>query len=90
MSERRTAIIRGLRCLPLDDMQMRRALALWDHLFALEHPNAVSHYVDTLSSLLRLSDKDKHTAHMSILREMIASSLDLRSTLHPQRQPATG
>jgi hypothetical protein len=87
--DRRAAIQKGLRCLPLDEGQMRRALTLWDQLFAVDHPNAVSNYVDTLAALLRLSDKDRHSAQMSILREMISRSLDLRSTLgHGRPAPA--
>jgi hypothetical protein len=86
---RRMAVGKGLRCLPLDEDQVFRAMALWDHLFDQGRGQAIAHYVDTVAALLKLSDPERHAARLAILREMISASLDLRPPAPQaiQRQP---
>ena len=84
-ARRRMAVGKGLRCLPLDEMQMGRALTLWDHLFEAGN-QAIPHYVDTMAALLHLTDNERHVAKLSILREMITASLDLRPAPQPNTQ----
>jgi hypothetical protein len=64
----------------MSEAEVRQGLVLWDQIFANREIQSIPHFIEILGTILRLNERDRTAARLSVMRYLVPTAVDSNDT----------